>query len=31
MHWGDIVGSRADAEAFRAQCQVPVEIITPEK
>lgn len=31
MHWGDIVGSRADAEAFRTQCQVPVEIIAPEK
>jgi L-ascorbate metabolism protein UlaG (beta-lactamase superfamily) len=27
MHWGDIVGSRADAEAFKAQCQVPVQIM----
>ncbi len=27
MHWGDIVGSLADAEVFRAQCQVPVEIL----
>jgi L-ascorbate metabolism protein UlaG (beta-lactamase superfamily) len=29
MHWGDIIGSRADAEAFGAQCQVPVEILEP--
>jgi len=30
MHWGDIIGSRADAESFRAQCQVPVEILEVE-
>jgi len=30
MHWGDVVGSRADAEAFRAQCQVPVEVLEAE-
>ncbi len=27
MHWGDIVGSRADAELFCAQCQVPAQIL----
>lgn len=27
MHWGDVIGSRADAETFRDQCQVPVEIL----
>jgi L-ascorbate metabolism protein UlaG (beta-lactamase superfamily) len=30
MHWGTVVGSRADAEAFRNQCEVPVEILEPE-
>ena len=30
MHWGDFIGSRADAEAFRDQCQVPVEILEAE-
>ena len=30
MHWGEIIGSRADAEAFQAQCQVPVEILEAE-
>ena len=31
IHWGDIVGSAADAERFKALCRVPVEIkpITP--
>ncbi len=27
MHWGDLIGTRADAEAFRARCHVPVEIL----
>jgi len=27
MHWGDVIGSRADAEKFRAETQVPVEIL----
>jgi len=27
MHWGDVIGSRADADKFRAECQVPVEIL----
>lgn len=27
MHWGDIVGSRRDAEYFRDHCKVPVKII----
>lgn len=27
IHWGDVVGSRADAEQFRDECQVPVEIL----
>lgn len=27
MHWGDIIGTRADAEAFRAAAKVPVEIL----
>jgi L-ascorbate metabolism protein UlaG (beta-lactamase superfamily) len=30
MHWGDIIGSRADAEDFRAQAKVPVQILEPE-
>jgi L-ascorbate metabolism protein UlaG (beta-lactamase superfamily) len=30
MHWGEIIGSRADAEAFRDQCDVPVEILEAE-
>ncbi len=30
MHWGDVAGTRADAEAFRDQCQVPVEILEPQ-
>ena len=30
MHWGEVVGSRADAEAFRDQCQVHVEILEPQ-
>jgi L-ascorbate metabolism protein UlaG (beta-lactamase superfamily) len=30
MHWGDIVGTRADAEAFRDQCKVPVVILEAE-
>jgi L-ascorbate metabolism protein UlaG (beta-lactamase superfamily) len=31
IHWGDIVGSAADAERFKALCRVPVEIkpVTP--
>jgi len=31
MHWGDIVGSRADAELFCAQCQVPTQILEPAR
>lgn len=27
MHWGDIIGSRADAESFCAQCQTPTQIL----
>jgi L-ascorbate metabolism protein UlaG (beta-lactamase superfamily) len=27
MHWGDIIGTRADAEAFKKVCKVPVEIL----
>jgi L-ascorbate metabolism protein UlaG (beta-lactamase superfamily) len=27
MHWGDIIGTRADAEAFRKAAKVPVEIL----
>lgn len=27
MHWGGIIGTRADAEAFKKACQVPVEIL----
>ena len=27
MHWGDIIGTRADAEAFKKACKVPVEIL----
>ena len=30
MHWGAIIGSENDAEAFRAQCEVPVEILKQE-
>ncbi len=30
MHWGTVVGSRADAEAFRDKCEVPVRILTPD-
>lgn len=26
-HWGDIVGSRADAETFKKLCRCPVEIL----
>ncbi|MCB2154632.1 MBL fold metallo-hydrolase [bacterium] len=28
-HWGDIVGTLEDAEAFKAACSVPVEIQNP--
>lgn len=31
MHWGDIVGGRADAERFAAACPLPVTILEPEK
>jgi L-ascorbate metabolism protein UlaG (beta-lactamase superfamily) len=31
MHWGTLVGSRADAELFRRACKVPVEILEREK
>jgi len=31
MHWGEIVGSRQDAESFRAQCEVPVQILHAEE
>jgi L-ascorbate metabolism protein UlaG (beta-lactamase superfamily) len=27
MHWGDIIGTRADAEAFKKASKVPVEIL----
>mgnify|MGYP005843630951 CR=1 FL=1 len=30
MHFGDIVGSEADARRLRELCSVPVEILTPE-
>jgi L-ascorbate metabolism protein UlaG (beta-lactamase superfamily) len=30
MHWGEIIGSLSDAEAFRDQCDVPVEILEAE-
>ena len=30
MHWGSIVGQRADAETFRDKANVPVQIIEPE-
>jgi L-ascorbate metabolism protein UlaG (beta-lactamase superfamily) len=30
MHWGDIIGTRADAEAFKKACKVPVEILQAE-
>jgi L-ascorbate metabolism protein UlaG (beta-lactamase superfamily) len=30
MHWGDIIGSRADAEAFKKACKVPVQILQVE-
>jgi len=30
MHWGTIVGSADDAQAFRDACQVPVEILEAE-
>jgi L-ascorbate metabolism protein UlaG (beta-lactamase superfamily) len=29
MHWGDIVGERADAEAFQREAGVPVRILDP--
>lgn len=31
MHWGAIIGSDNDAEAFRNQTQVPVEILAQER
>lgn len=30
MHWGNIVGSRQDAEKFRDLCEVEVKILKPE-
>jgi L-ascorbate metabolism protein UlaG (beta-lactamase superfamily) len=27
MHWGDLIGSREDAELFCAQCNVPTQIL----
>jgi L-ascorbate metabolism protein UlaG (beta-lactamase superfamily) len=30
MHWGDIIGTRTDAEAFKKACKVPVEILAPQ-
>jgi L-ascorbate metabolism protein UlaG (beta-lactamase superfamily) len=30
MHWGDIIGTRTDAEAFKKACKVPVEILKAE-
>jgi L-ascorbate metabolism protein UlaG (beta-lactamase superfamily) len=29
MHWGGIIGSRADADTFRSESQVPVAILEP--
>ena len=31
MHWGTIIGGKSDAEVFRDNCDVMVEILTPEK
>ena len=31
MHWGNIVGSKADAERFAQLCQVPVRILEREE
>ena len=31
MHWGSIVGSRADAERFKQLCRVPVQILDAVK
>lgn len=31
MHWGDIVGSRADAERFKTLAKVPVQILEQQK
>lgn len=31
MHWGGIVGSKADAERFAQLCQVPVRILEQER
>jgi L-ascorbate metabolism protein UlaG (beta-lactamase superfamily) len=30
MHWGDIIGTRADAEEFKRASKVPVEILEAE-
>lgn len=30
LHYGSIIGSRADAERFRSLCKVPVQILQPE-
>jgi L-ascorbate metabolism protein UlaG (beta-lactamase superfamily) len=30
IHYGTIVGTRADAEAFKKRCGVPVEILDPQ-
>ncbi len=30
MHWGDAIGKREDALAFREECKVPVRIMEPE-
>jgi L-ascorbate metabolism protein UlaG (beta-lactamase superfamily) len=31
MHYGDIVGTDADAERFRASCSIPVTILPLER
>ena len=31
MHFGDIVGSEADARRLKALCGIPVSILEPEK
>lgn len=31
MHWGEIVGSRADAEKFKRLCSCEVRILEPER
>ena len=30
IHYGDIIGTRADAETFKKLCGVPVDILEPQ-